>query len=147
MLSTADRGTVFLIGGPPTYDSFEEMADATVALSPLRGAAGVRWGVRHNATRLSDGRWTWRYDLFGPSLSGGVHEWVDFTPLWEDVSAIEVPTLFVRGAASPFVRDEDVTEMKRRLPAISVVVVEAAEHAVQSDRPLELAQHIRSFAL
>jgi pimeloyl-ACP methyl ester carboxylesterase len=145
MLSTAERGTVSLIAGPPLYDSFDEMADAAVALSPLRGAAGVRRGVRHNATRLSDGRWTWRYDLFGPSPSGGVHDWVDFTPLWDDVSTIEVPTLFVRGSASPFVRDEDIAELRRRLPAITVVVVDGAGHAVQSDRPLELAEHIRAF--
>ena len=65
-LSTAERGTVSLIAGPPIYDSFDEMADAAVALSPFRGAAGVRRGVRHNARRLDDGRWTWRYDLFGP---------------------------------------------------------------------------------
>ena len=64
-LSTAERGTVSLIAGPPIYDSFDEMADAAVALSPFRGAAGVRRGVRHNARRLDDGRWTWRYDLFG----------------------------------------------------------------------------------
>jgi pimeloyl-ACP methyl ester carboxylesterase len=76
-----------------------------------------------------------------------VQDWVDFTPLWDDVNAIEVPTLFVRGAASPFVLDEDVAELRRRLPAITVVVVEGAGHAVQSDRPLELAEHLRAFAL
>ena len=64
--ATAERGTVSLIAGPPVYDNFDEMADAAVALSPYRAAAGVRRGVRHNAHRLEDGRWTWRYDLFGP---------------------------------------------------------------------------------
>jgi pimeloyl-ACP methyl ester carboxylesterase len=147
MLSTAERGTVSLIAGPPVYDTFEDMADAAVALSPFRGAAGVRRGVRHNATRLPDGRWTWRYDLFGPSSSGGAHDWVDFTPLWSDVSAIEAPVLFVRGALSPFVHDEDIDDMRRRVPTITVVVVDGAGHAVQSDRPIELAEHIRAFAL
>jgi pimeloyl-ACP methyl ester carboxylesterase len=84
-LTTAERGTVSLIAGPPVYDSFEEMADATVALSPHRAAAGVRRGVRHNARRLEDGRWTWRYDLFTDPDGEGPHDWVDFTPLWEDV--------------------------------------------------------------
>ncbi len=72
---------------------------------------------------------------------------MDFTPLWEDVSAITSPTLLVRGGLSPFVRDEDIAEMRRRLPSLEVVVVEEAGHAVQSDRPLVLAELIRGFAL
>ena len=151
-LTTAERGTVSLIAGPPVYDSFEEMAEAAVALSPYRAAAGVRRGVRHNARRLDDGRWTWRYDLFGPPTGApttgeGGPAWVDFTSLWEDVSAITVPALFVRGGLSPFVRDEDLAEMRRRLPSLDVVVVDGAGHAVQSDRPLVLADLIRTFAL
>jgi pimeloyl-ACP methyl ester carboxylesterase len=150
-LSTAERGTVSLIAGPPVYDSFDEMADAAVALSPFRSAAGVRRGVRHNARRLDDGRWTWRYDLFGPppgqSAEESASRWVDFTSLWDDVSAIRVPALLVRGGLSPFVRDEDIAEMQRRLPSLDVVVVDGAGHAVQSDRPLVLADHIRTFAL
>jgi pimeloyl-ACP methyl ester carboxylesterase len=150
-LSTAERGTVSLIARPPIYDSFDEMADAAVALSPYRGAAGVRRGVRHNARRLDDGRWTWRYDLFGPPpgqpAQEGAANWVDFTSLWDDVSAIAIPALFVRGGLSPFVLDEDIDEMRRRLPSLDVVVVEGAGHAVQSDKPLVLADLIRTFAL
>ncbi len=150
-LTTAERGTVSLIAGPPVYDSFDEMADAAVALSPFRSASGVRRGVRHNARRLDDGRWTWRYDLFGPppgeSAEEGATRWVDFTSLWDDVSAITVPVLFVRGGLSPFVTDEDIAEMQRRLPSLNVVVVDGAGHAVQSDRPLVLADLIRTFAL
>ena len=155
-LTTAERGTVSLIGEPPTYDSFDDMADAAVALSPLRAASGVRRGVRHNARRLEDGRWTWRYDLFssptsqdvgGDDRRDGPHSWIDFTPLWKDISSITVPTLLVRGALSPFVRDKDVAEMQRRLPALHVADVDGAGHAVQSDRPLMLAELIRDFAL
>jgi pimeloyl-ACP methyl ester carboxylesterase len=156
-LTTAERGTVSLIAGPPVYDTFEEMADSAVALSPYRSASGVRRGVRHNARRLDDGRWTWRYDLFGPP-PGDTHApgksehaagppWVDFTPLWDDVGAITVPCLLVRGGFSPFVRDEDVAEMQRRQPALELVEVDGAGHAVQSDRPLVLADLIRTFAL
>ena len=147
-LSTAERGTVSLIAGPPLYDTFEEMADAAVALSPFRAASGVRRGVRHNATRRADGKWTWRYDLFGTTSSPGVvSDWVDFTPLWDDIDTISVPTLFVRGALSPFVLDEDIAEMQHRMSTLEVVEVEGAGHAVQSDRPLELASLIRAFAL
>ena len=151
-LSTAERGTVSLIAEPPIYDTFHEMADAAVALSPHRGAAGVRRGARHNARRLEDDRWTWRYDLFGPARGtspdppSGSFQWVDFTSLWQDVDEITVPSLFVRGGLSPFVRDEDVAEMQTRLSSLEVVTVEGAGHAVQSDQPLILAQLVRGFA-
>ena len=64
-MSQADRGAVALVSGPPTYDSFAAMAAAAVAASPNRRRSAVERGVRHNARRLPDGRWTWRCDLFG----------------------------------------------------------------------------------
>ncbi|MGH9025691.1 MAG: alpha/beta fold hydrolase, partial [Acidimicrobiia bacterium] len=136
--------SVSLIMGPPIYESFDEIADAAVQLSPLRSASSVRRGVRHNARRLDDGRWTWRYDLFGPRADDG-EDWADFTSLWEDVSAITVPTLFLRGALSPFVLDADVDEMVRRLPGLRAETVEGAGHAIQSDQPLELVRLINDF--
>jgi pimeloyl-ACP methyl ester carboxylesterase len=149
-LSTAERGTVSLIAEPPVYGSFDEMAEAAVALSPHRAASGVRRGVRHNARRLEGGRWVWRYDLMGRPADDPAKapaEWIDFTPLWEDVSAVTVPMLFVRGGLSPFVRDEDIAEMQRRSPSLAVVVVDGAGHAVQSDRPLVLANLIHDFVV
>ena len=97
--------------------------------------------MRHNARRLLDGRWTWRYDLFGerPASVG------DHTGLWADVSAISVPVLLVLGGDSPFTGEEDVAEFRRRLPGAQVEVVPGAGHAVQSDRPLPLARLIEDF--
>ena len=141
-MTTAERGSVALIGGPPTYESFEAMAAATIALSPHRSPESVRRGVRHNARGLPDGRWGWRYDLFpGPAARPSV----DFTILWDDVSRIASPTLLVRGGLSKYVLDEDVAEMRRRLPRVQVEVVPGAGHAVQSDRPMELVRLLEQF--
>jgi len=52
----------------------------------------------------------------------------------------------VRGGASGYVRDEDVAERRRRLPALRVEVVPGAGHSVQSDAPLHLARLIEEFA-
>jgi pimeloyl-ACP methyl ester carboxylesterase len=145
-LTTMERGSVSLIGGPPTYQSFEEMASAAIELSPHRAASGVRRGVRHNSYRRSDGTWTWRYDLFGPRTPDTEQkDWSDFTALWDDVSRIAVPLLFVRGALSPFVHDDDVAEMQRRLPTMRLETVDGAGHAVQSDQPLQLVRLIEEF--
>ena len=143
-LTTAERGSVALIGGPPTYESFDAMADAAVALSPNRPPAAVRRGVRHNAVALPDGTWRWRYDLFGERPEG-TGNWGDFTPLWYDVNRIAQPAMLVLGADSKLVADEDVAQMQHRMPDLRVEVVPGAGHAVQSDRPLELIRLIEAF--
>jgi pimeloyl-ACP methyl ester carboxylesterase len=144
-MTTEERGSVALIGGAPTYDSFEAMADAAIKLSPYRAASGVRRGVRHNSYRRGDGKWTWRYDLFGPRPKNG-DNWSDFVPMWDDVGKISVPTMLVRGGLSKFVTDEDVAEFQRRLPSVRYEVVDGAGHAIQSDRPLQLVKLINDFA-
>ena len=141
-MAPAERGAVALVSGPPTYESFAAMAAAAVAASPNRPRSAVERGVRHNARRLPDGRWTWRYDLFGERPASVA----DHTPLWADVSAITVPVLLVLGADSPFTSQEDVAEFRRRLPAARVEVVPGAGHAIQSDQPLALARLIEVFS-
>jgi pimeloyl-ACP methyl ester carboxylesterase len=141
-MSRADRGAVALVFGPPVYDSFEAMADAAVAASPRRPRSAVERGVRHNSVRLPDGRWTWRYDLFGERPAGVT----DFSGLWEDVSAITAPVMLVRGGDSKFVTDDDVAQFRSRMPGLRVEVVPDSGHAVQSDQPLALARLIGEFA-
>ena len=129
-MTTAQRGTTALVGGPRTYASRDEMVAAAVAGAPNRPASSVRRGVLHNSKPAPGGGYTWRYDqLDGPG---------DFSPLWEHVSAARIPFTLVRGGESAFVGDEDAAELLRRSPSASVHVVPGAGHSVQSDRPREL---------
>lgn len=146
-ITRSEAGPVALMAGPFVYDSFEEMVGAVVSLSPYRTAANLRRTVLLNARRLADERWTWRFDPLAPAPGtvGGPGGVLDLTPLWDDVEAITVPALLVRGGTSPFVRDGDVAEMLRRLPSLRVAVVDAASHTVQADQPLALAALIRAF--
>jgi pimeloyl-ACP methyl ester carboxylesterase len=141
-MSRADRGAVALVAGPPVFDSFAAIAAAAVAASPARPRAAVERGVRHNAVERPDGRWTWRYDLFGELPASQF----DFAPLWADVSAITAPVMLVRGGDSKFVTDDDTAEFRRRQPELRLEVVPGSGHAVQSDQPLELTRLIQEFA-
>ena len=114
-----------------------------MAASPNRTEAGVRRGVRHNTVRLADGRWAWRYDLFG--RAEGERTWVDFTSLWNDVAEISAPTMLVLGGDSVYVLPEDVAEFRRRLPSVRVESVPGAGHAVQSDQPDALVALLHDF--
>jgi pimeloyl-ACP methyl ester carboxylesterase len=140
-LTPAQRGTVALVSAPPTYESFEAMAEAAVQASPRRAAAAVRRGVRHNARALPDGRWTWRYDTLTRPKGGPI----DFGAGWDDLSRSDAPTALVRGGESGFVHDDDIAEMERRKPDLLVQVVPGAGHSIQSDQPLALARIIAEF--
>lgn len=140
------RGTVALVSGPPTYESFDEVFAVTMAASPFRTEAGVRRGLRHNMVRLADGRWRWRYDIGGgDEHADGTRAWIDFTPLWDDVAAISVPAMLVLGGESVFVLPDDVAEFRRRLPSVRVETVAGAGHAVQSDQPAALVALLADF--
>jgi len=141
------RGSVALVAGPPTYESYEAMAEAAVSMSPLRAPEAVRRGVRHNSLRREDGTWIWRYDLFrGADEPDLTATWRDFTTLWDDVSRIAVPTMLVVGGVSVYVQPSDIDEFRRRLPDVRVETVEGAGHAVQSDQPAALVRLLEDWA-
>jgi len=147
-MTLEERGTTALVGGPKIYDSFEEMYEKTLELSPLRTPAAVRRGVLHNARPLEDGRWRWRYDIGGApegEEAGRVPEQRAFTDLWPEVARLKMPVLLVRGGLSTFVLDEHVAELRRMKPDVRVEVVDGAGHAVQSDQPNRLSELIEDF--
>ena len=146
VMTPEQRGTVALVSGPPTYDSFEAVFKVTMAASPKRTEAGIRRGLRHNMVRLGDGRWRWRYDLGSTDDEEGVDRgWTDFTSMWSDVAAISVPTMLVVGGDSVFVLPEDIEEFTKRLPVARIETVAGAGHAVQSDQPAALVALLQDF--
>jgi pimeloyl-ACP methyl ester carboxylesterase len=140
-MDNVQRGATALIGGPPVYDSFDEMLQATAAAVPGRPIESLRPGVLHNARRTEDGRWAWRYDR----LHREGDDPLDFTQLWDDLSAVTAPVMLVRGAKSAHVHDDDEQELRRRRPGARVELVEGAGHSVQSDRASQLAGLISEF--
>jgi len=135
------------IDGPEYFESFDEILARTIQFNPTRSESSLRRGVLHNAIEAGDSRWSWRYDLprrgSGEGDDGQVMPGLD--DLWNAVENVKAPLLLVRGGTSPVVDDEDVAEMMRRNPAARVVVVDGAGHSVQGDKPLELAEILRTL--
>jgi pimeloyl-ACP methyl ester carboxylesterase len=145
-LSLEQRGPTALIGGPPRYDSFEDMLSALAATMPSRPVESLVPGLRHNSRQFDDGSWGWRYDQLRPEPADGeAPEPWDFASLWDDVSAISVPVMLVRGSKSGHVHEDDIAEFRSRQPDVRVEVVDGAGHSVQSDRPAQLAALIDDF--
>ena len=144
------EGVIRLIQGDQVFATFDDMLQATAALSPNRPPESLRPGVLHNARPLAGGGWAWRYDQAGlasgfsaPAGEPEVESQAD--RLWEDLSKIEVPIMLVRGANSNVVVAEDEAEFLRRQPGTRIEVVAGAGHSVQSDRPVVLAGLISDF--
>ena len=142
-MTEKDRGTTALTQGARSFASLEEMIAVTRERAPSRPALLLERGVVNNARQLDDGSWTWRYD----ELSSPGGEPVDFSDLWADVEHIDRPVLLVLGGDSAFVHPEDREQFQLRSPDLRVECVAGAGHAVQSDRPVELAEVLRSFLM
>jgi pimeloyl-ACP methyl ester carboxylesterase len=140
-MTPAQRGGAGLLGGPASFDSFEEMLRSAAAAVPGRPAESLRPGVLHNSRRLPDGRWAWRYDTV---IREGLQA-PDPDALWTALSAITAPIMLVRGSRSSHVTDADAAELVRRQPRARVEVAEHAGHSVQSDRAVLLAGLISDF--
>lgn len=136
-MTEAQKGTVALVQGDRIFPSFDAMLEKTVAAAPHRDRESLRRGVFHNAKRLDDGTWTWRYDE--------MRKGEGFEGLWDDVPRLEVTTTLVRGANSFFVNDDDAAEFARLAPGFKDVrIVEDSGHSVQSDQPRKLVEILRA---
>ena len=129
-------GTVALVQGEREFPSFAAILELTTAAAPHRDPKSLRRGVFHNARRLDNGNWTWRYDT--------IREFPDFDSLWNDVAGLSAPITLVRGGTSGFVTDEDAAELGQRAQTFrGVHLVENSGHSVQSDQPRVLIDILR----
>jgi pimeloyl-ACP methyl ester carboxylesterase len=135
------------IAGPDTFESFDEILARTIEFNPTRSESSLRRGVLHNAIERDDGRWVWRYQR--PRMLEGTDMDVpaDFATLWDDIAALQVPLMLVRGgAAGTVVDDADVARLLALQRDARVELVEGAGHSIQGDRPIELAGLLEDFA-
>ena len=157
--SAKTKAVTDFVDGPQSFASFDDLLRRTMEFNPTRSESSLRRGILHNARRLDDGSWQWRYDRgshararIGESSEPAAPadetlpaEDTPLSPLWDDFASIRCPLLLVRGSLSPVVADDDVAEARRCLPDITVEVVDGAGHSVQGDRPVELASLIAAW--
>jgi pimeloyl-ACP methyl ester carboxylesterase len=135
-MTEEQKGTVALVQGDRSFPSFNAMLEVTVAAAPHRDRESLRRGVFHNAKRLEDGTWTWRYD--------SIRKGEGFENLWDDVPKLTTPTTLIRGANSFFVNDDDADAFARTAPGFQRVhIVENSGHSVQSDQPQAFVDLLR----
>jgi esterase len=135
-MTTEQQGTVALVAGERNFPSFEAILEVTTAAAPHRDRKSLRRGVFHNSHQQDDGTWTWRYD--------SIRKIPDFDSLWDDFAGLSVPVRLVRGGWSPFVTEEDASELAARAQQFrGIQIIENSGHSVQSDQPLALIEILR----
>jgi pimeloyl-ACP methyl ester carboxylesterase len=122
------------------FASFDDMVERTRSYATGRASRAVRRGVHHNARQQADGSWTWRWDPAQRAerdyaFEATAHALARFTG----------PILLVRGERSDVVTDELVSAFVAIHPDSQLVTIAGAGHAVQGDRPVELAHALRAF--
>ena len=122
------------------FATLEDMIDRTLAYSPGRGTRAVRRGVQHNAQQQGDGSWSWRWD---PHQRGERDYAFDATAT--ALARFAGPILLVRGELSDIVTDDLASAFAAAHPDTQLVTMTGAGHAVQGDRPVELAQALLAF--
>jgi pimeloyl-ACP methyl ester carboxylesterase len=137
------RAITDFIGGPETFDSFDEILQRTIEFNPGRSEKSLKRGVLHNAVELPDGSWTWRWARF---QSSGPKSVPDFAGLWDALGSATAPLMLVRGMrSSSVVDDADEAELVKRRPDARIEHIENAGHGIQGDAPAELAALIADF--
>lgn len=142
---TADKAAAItaFVDGPDHFDSFDELLQRTAEFNPTRTLSSLRRGILHNAVQRPDGTWVWRYARH--RRHGEVRPTGDLARLWDQLGAVSVPVLLIRGMRpQSVVDDDDESELLRRLPGAGVAHVDAG-HSVQGDQPLELAALLDAF--
>jgi pimeloyl-ACP methyl ester carboxylesterase len=143
------------VNGPESFASFDEILERAKAFNPTRTESSLRRGILHNAVERDDCTWVWRHqqewkprDERPDSDAGPADELTipDYTSLWDDLAAVEVPTLLLYGTTEQsIITDEILAELEQRRPGTMAVGVADAGHSIQGDQPVVLAQVVTDF--
>lgn len=130
---------------PLVYDTFDDFVDHAMRLNPRRDRAQLRVSLSHNARRLPDGRWTWKYDQrhFGRGAARPAPD--QFAQHWVGLEQLSVPTLVLRGADSPLLDAHGAADLADQIPGGRWVEIPDAGHTVHGDNPAAFIAALSEF--
>ena len=133
------------VQGDDVLDSVDAFVKRVQEYNPLRPAEQIRGSIMHNLKQLPDGKWTWKYDkvLRSPDRKLPGKDYAAL--LWEQIDALDLPTLVVRGGESDMIALETADELHQRIGGSTLATVERAGHLVMGDNPSGFDAAVRSF--
>lgn len=144
--------------GPTDWATRDELVDRALQFGLGGDREAATRGVFLNSRIRPDGRVEWKHHFahlaaamaadpvaaHAQAETHNAHRGVLSASGWDDLAAAQAPITLVYGERG-FLRPDDVTEYRRRLPEVSVVSV-ASGHNVQEELPVALAEIVAAVA-
>ncbi|MNY11677.1 Esterase YbfF [compost metagenome] len=121
--------------------SMDSRSKAEEILEPFVPEIGTRQFLLKNLYWIEKGKLAWRMNV--TVLESEMDEILKAVPEQE----VFVQTLFIRGAASNYILDEDIPDMENQFPDSSFVTIENAGHWVHAEQPEEFMNAVLEFLL
>lgn len=116
---------------PETMESRSEMDAALKKQFPVKT---LRQFLLKNVKRQKNGRYHWQLNL--EALLNNLPELMDgFSHLEDHPSVTGIPTVFIRGEKSPYIKDEDVLVINKFFPGSQLVTIPDAGHWLHAEQP------------
>lgn len=124
-----------------TLDTIKARREAEQQLGAYIESEGIKQFLLKNMYWKEKGQLAWRMNL--PVLER------EMPNILSGFGADEIftPTLFIRGAVSNYVLDEDLSSIENQFPDMELVTIENAGHWVHAEAPNEFQEALLGFSL
>lgn len=121
--------------------AMDSRSKAEETLTPFVPEIGTRQFLLKNLYWIEKGKLAWRMNV--AVLESEMDQILKALPEQE----VFVQTLFIRGAASNYITDEDIPEMENQFPDSSFITIENAGHWVHAEQPEDFMNAVLEFLL
>ena len=122
-------------------DVIHTRSEAEQAMEPFIPSEGVRQFLLKNLYWKEKGILAWRMNVL--VLEKEMPEILKALPAGE----VMLPTLFIRGALSNYILDEDIDDMEDQFPDSTMKTIENSGHWVHAEAPKEFMDAVLEFCL
>lgn len=114
--------------------------EAEEQLSEYIKDAGVRQFLLKNLKRDDNGQFAWKLNL--PVIRDNIESVGQAVP---SEHAIKKPALFIRGAKSEYIQDNDKDDIRKVFPQAEIVTIKHAGHWIHAEQPEALYKTVMEF--
>ncbi|MEQ6121780.1 alpha/beta fold hydrolase [Reichenbachiella sp. MALMAid0571] len=123
-------------------DSLKKRDDVEAVLSEYISEVGTRTFLMKNLKRNADGSFSWKMNL--DTISNNIDE---VGKELDYYLPIEVPTLFIRGGNSDYVKDDDLDDISDIFPNVQFETIIGSGHWLHADNPDKFYDIVMKFTL
>jgi len=122
------------------FDTLQSRKEADELLATYISEYGIRAFLLKNLYKNEQEKWAWRINL-----SVIVAQIANVGESFSTDKTYDAPSLFVRGALSNYIKDEDFEEIFRYFPAARIETMQEAGHWLHAEKPQAFLEIVRNF--